>query len=650
MRHSTLGFSFAGIAALILSACGGGGGPTVANPANTAPTANAGANQTVSAAATVTLNGTLSSDPDGTIASYSWTQTAGTPALTLTAGATSQPSFIAPQVLAATTFTFSLVVTDNRGAASTASSVSITVNPAAAGTTNVTGSVNFTRIPFSANLNLGLNYAASVQRPARGVVVRAVNAGTSTVLATGSTDDTGNYTLAVPNNTSINIVVVAQMLRDSSQPLPRWNFTASDGVGSATYSYADGAAFNSTTTPTHDVVIPSGFSSTGVATGTRASGPFAILDTVYQARALILTVAPTTTFPALVLDWGTQTDGTFFDGSITQRIALLSDATEDTDEFDQHVIAHEFGHYIEFNFSRADNIGGSHGLGDKLDARVAFGEGFGYAFAAIALNDPVARDSFVDAQCAPSNQCSSTFNVETNPVTNGPGTPAGNFGCWCSESSVWSILWDLADNVADSNDTLALGFQPIWDVLIGDEKVTPAFTTIFSFTKALKVARPGDSAAIDTLLAAQNITSVADAFATGESHTPSGIASATAALPLYTSITVGGGPVIAQSAGTADLNYNKLGNHRYLRLQHTGTPATLTITVATPGTDADFLVFRNGVFIRAAEGPPAASETTTINNATAGTYLIDVYECANGCTPAGQAGTPGNYNLTVTVN
>ena len=33
------------------------------------------------------------------------------------------------------------------------------------------------------------------------------------------------------------------------------------------------------------------------------------------------------------------------------------------------MIAHEFGHYIEYNFSRADNIGGPHGVGDKLDIR-----------------------------------------------------------------------------------------------------------------------------------------------------------------------------------------------------------------------------------------------------------------------------------------
>src|SRR4029078_3243051 len=103
--------------------------------------------QTVRPAATVTLNGTGSSDADGSIASYTWSQTAGT-AVTLSSATVSQPTFTAPSVATATTLTFSLVVTDNRGAGSTASTVNITVNPAASG--NLAGRVRFVRIPTTA--------------------------------------------------------------------------------------------------------------------------------------------------------------------------------------------------------------------------------------------------------------------------------------------------------------------------------------------------------------------------------------------------------------------------------------------------------------------------------------------------------------------
>ncbi len=92
---------------------------------NDPPTANAGADQTVRVGALVTLDGSASfdADPSQTL-SYTWTQTAGTP-VTLTGANTAQPTFTAPSE--ATTLTFSLIVTDSLGKASTADSVTVTV-------------------------------------------------------------------------------------------------------------------------------------------------------------------------------------------------------------------------------------------------------------------------------------------------------------------------------------------------------------------------------------------------------------------------------------------------------------------------------------------------------------------------------------------
>ena len=653
MRHYTPGLTLAGIAALLLVACGGGGvgGSSSSSGsgggANTPPIANAGVAQTVTSGVTVTLNGTGSSDPDGSIASYAWTQTAGAPVVALSSSTTVQPTFAAPSVVAATTFTFSLVVTDNRGATSTASTVNITVNPAIAGNGNVVGRVRFARVPFAVGgLNPGLNYASPVLQPSRGVLVQALDAGTSNVLASTSTDTLGNYSISVAANTMVIVRVVARMQRDASQPLPRWDVRVQDGVaGNSPYSYSDGVSFSSSAGTAHDIDIPTGISATGVATGTRASGPFATLDTVFQAIDTIRTVAPLTDFPALIIDWGSQTEGTFFTSAGSQHIALLADLTEDTDEYDQHVIAHEFGHYIEFNFSRADNIGGAHGLGDKLDPRVAFGEGFGYAFAAIVLNDTVARDSFVQG----TTQLGSHFDVESNPQTSSAGAPNSNYGCWCSESSVWSILWDVYDNAADANDNVALGFQPMWDVLITDQKNTPAFTTIFSFITALKSHNAASATAINTLVAAQNIDAATmNAFGTGETHSPTEVP-ANAALPLYTVATVGGGPVVMRTVDDAGRN-NKISNRRFVRFSlATARTVTITASSSNPNTsDTDFRVFRNGIFVNSATNPPAANETLQLTNAPAGEYLVDVYDCANGCDD--NEGTPGDYDLTVTIN
>ncbi len=103
------------------------------NPPNQAPTADAGANQTVASGATVTLDGTGSSDPDGSIASYQWTRNGGTgAAVTLSSTTAASPTFTAQTLVAgdpAVTYVFDLVVTDNLGLASAARSVTITVNP-----------------------------------------------------------------------------------------------------------------------------------------------------------------------------------------------------------------------------------------------------------------------------------------------------------------------------------------------------------------------------------------------------------------------------------------------------------------------------------------------------------------------------------------
>ena len=86
--------------------------------ANQAPSAAAGANQTVYEAAAVTLDGTGSSDSDGSIAAYRWQQTGGT-AVSLSGASSAQAGFTAPVVdLSGDTLTFRLTVTDDEGESS----------------------------------------------------------------------------------------------------------------------------------------------------------------------------------------------------------------------------------------------------------------------------------------------------------------------------------------------------------------------------------------------------------------------------------------------------------------------------------------------------------------------------------------------------
>ena len=86
---------------------------------NIPPTANASFDQTVDKGVTVTLSGSLSSDPDDGIASFLWEQTGG-PTVSLSDPSAAQPDFVAPDVSSQdVALTFQLTVEDFGGLRST---------------------------------------------------------------------------------------------------------------------------------------------------------------------------------------------------------------------------------------------------------------------------------------------------------------------------------------------------------------------------------------------------------------------------------------------------------------------------------------------------------------------------------------------------
>ena len=85
--------------------------------ANLSPIANAGSNQSVLIESLVTLDGSSSLDPDGTIESYLWSQTSGAN-VELSSLTEALVTFTAPSSLDSLSFT--LTVTDNEGATSSA--------------------------------------------------------------------------------------------------------------------------------------------------------------------------------------------------------------------------------------------------------------------------------------------------------------------------------------------------------------------------------------------------------------------------------------------------------------------------------------------------------------------------------------------------
>ncbi len=98
----------------------------VSPAANIVPVANAGPNQSITApTSTVVLNGSASSDPDGTITKYNWVTISGPGSITISNSNTATPTV---QGLMTGVYIFELTVTDNSGATAI-DQVSVIVNP-----------------------------------------------------------------------------------------------------------------------------------------------------------------------------------------------------------------------------------------------------------------------------------------------------------------------------------------------------------------------------------------------------------------------------------------------------------------------------------------------------------------------------------------
>lgn len=106
-----------------ISGGGGGGG----GPSNESPTADANGPYSVDEGNSISLNGSGSSDPDGSIVSYSWTITNDSGA-SLSNANTANPTFEAPNnVNSDTDVTVELTVTDDNGATDS-TTATVTVN------------------------------------------------------------------------------------------------------------------------------------------------------------------------------------------------------------------------------------------------------------------------------------------------------------------------------------------------------------------------------------------------------------------------------------------------------------------------------------------------------------------------------------------
>ena len=507
--------------------------------------------------------------------------------------------------------------------------LTVNVTPPPASVT-ISGSVTFDHVPFNTSTN-GLNFDAITQDPAPGLTVEAVNSA-GTILQSSVTDAQGNYSLSVDPNTDLRIRVKAEMVQTSGA---QWDVRVIDNTNAdGLYSLQGAIANSGSANSTRNLNAASGLGGTSY-TSPRNAGPFAILAPIFESIQRIVAIDPDVVFPSIGFNWSPNNRpgmngnlsfaqniangdiGTSSYVSSTtgdRRILILGDANNDTDEYDEHVVIHEWGHYFEDQLSRSDSIGGLHGQGDRLDPRVALGEGFGNAISGMMTDDPFYRDSFGPSQ-------SSGFEIDVE------GNSYFNEG-WFNEGSVQSILYDIFDSIDDGPDSLSAGLEPIYNVLTSDSYTsTEFFTTIFLFLEEYRANNAADVSAVNALSTAQSISGT-NAQAAGETNN----GNIPTALPLYNNITVNG-PATELCVNNAAGEINKLGNRIYITFNVT-SPGVHTISVnrssGASSSDPDFSLFRSSTFLGSALSGDNNSEAASANLTTVGQHLIDLSDFNNG--------------------
>src|SRR5687767_443670 len=145
-----------------------------------------------------------------------------------------------------------------------------------AASVTISGTAQFESVPINSS-NGALNYAGITPRPIRGAVVEILCG--SNVIATTETNASGQYSAAIAPSTPITVRVKAQMLRAGT---PAWNFRVLDNTSGSALYVLDSAPVSGNASTTVNPVAGSGWNGSSYAT-TRSSGPFAILNTVYEA-------------------------------------------------------------------------------------------------------------------------------------------------------------------------------------------------------------------------------------------------------------------------------------------------------------------------------------------------------------------------------
>jgi hypothetical protein len=464
----------------------------------------------------------------------------------------------------------------------------------------------------------GLDLAHPVIVPIRNARVEVIDPATNSLLSSTQTDRAGRFSVIAPAQSKSRVRVLSR-LRD-------WNVRVVDNNnGNALYSAAS------------DLNPQDSFVFILATDASRVSGAFNILEMLDEGREMVQYADLHAIPPNVTAFWSPSNStiaggpkeaigSTFFDVT-NNTISFIGDRTSDSDEFDDAVILHEYGHLVAAALSRDSSPGGIHILGDALDPRVAWSEGWANFFSSAVRNNPIYRDSY-----GPNGSSVLRYDVRDD-------TPQGDQPGYWSEFSVHSILWDLFGSKSDDSDSIEQVIQTLWPAF--EDLKQDHFIYLPYFLDHLLKRNPNLVDAVSTIARSRSIDFHADAQPSVSNPFPQPI-------DLGQIVT---GTVDSFSTRRKDL----LHSADFLKFQTQGGPTSIRmdITGLGPGKSASandldiFLYDVNGQLIALSDrGLNGESELIPVI-LPAGTYVVEVRSYYDrGDTKKGIFNS-GTYRLTV---
>lgn len=343
-------------------------------------------------------------------------------------------------------------------------------------TVTITGSAGYYfRTPGST----GLGAVSGSTNPIRYAEFHVVDSGGS-IKQCGETDSSGNFSFSITQGTAALTIEIISRSYNSNSKVSVLNDPTNNVYYKITKSF----------TPNAGQAVGA---ITATATGTLEGGAFNILDKMLDANLFLKTstagctlsgtyngnafsCTPFSPVHKASVYWKPGFNPNTYLGASANNTLSFYDPEEDkiyicggvsgdvnntdTDHFDNSIVIHEYGHFLENHYSTSDSPGGSHSGTKAMDPRLVLSEGFQNFFQA-AVQSVSSDPSYIDTMGNSNGTTSVLFYKAmefkcTSAGNNTCGSPfdaasvsgEGNF----REFAISRALYDIADT---NDDTLS---------------------------------------------------------------------------------------------------------------------------------------------------------------------------------------------------